>query len=123
MYKRQFPIYGPQQAVGLFLLSPTKTKDLKQETRQYLAQDLYIFQHALFTEYLKRTSPKIKLTNREAEVLSWVAQGKSNTVIADILAVSPHTIDNYLRRAYAKIGVNDRTSAAVKAVILGLTAL
>ena len=118
-----FPVYGPQQAVGLFLLSPKDSKDTTPEGRFKIAQDLHMFQQAIFTEYFARHQPSIKLTPREAEVLSWVAQGKSNAVIAKILRVSPHTIDNYLRRAYTKIGVNDRTSAAVKAMILGLTAL
>lgn len=116
-----FPVYGPQQAVGLFLLSPLVTKVLTPKDRLHLAQDLYIIQQALFSEYFSRKIPPIKLTTREAEVLSWVAQGKSNTVIAEILGVSHHTIDNYLRRAYAKIGVNNRTLAAVKAISLGLT--
>ena len=118
-----FPVYGPQQAVGLFLLIPRRPKDLTLTERLNIEQDLHMFQQAIFAEYFSRHQPSIKLTPREAEVLSWVAQGKSNSIIAKILGVSPHTIDNYLRRIYTKIGVNNRTSAAVKAMILGLTAL
>lgn len=60
------------------------------------------------------------LSPREVEILRWVAQGKSNGVIADILEISPGTVDTYLRRVFEKLNVTDRTSAAVKGVSLGL---
>jgi len=115
--------YGPRQSVGIFLLKQNQDKPMGAEERLFIAQELYPFKTALFTAYAQSFETDIKLTQREAEVLSWVAQGKSNTVIADIMDVSPHTIDNYLRRTYAKIGVNSRTSAAIKALTLGLTAI
>ena len=49
-----------------------------------------------------------------------MAQGKSNGVIADILSISPGTVDTYLRRIFEKLDVTDRTSAAVKGVSMGL---
>ncbi|MEO1687227.1 MAG: LuxR family transcriptional regulator [Pseudomonadota bacterium] len=60
------------------------------------------------------------LTAREREVLHWLAQGKSNGVIADILGCSPHTVDTHTRRIFRKLGVADRISAAVQAVGRGL---
>jgi LuxR family transcriptional regulator/LuxR family quorum-sensing system transcriptional regulator CciR len=60
------------------------------------------------------------LSNREMEVLHWMAQGKSNSVIADILQISPSSVDVYVRRIFSKLGVSDRTTAAVKAFSLGL---
>lgn len=115
--------YGPHQAVGLFLLKPTQLRPISAEDALTTAQELHPFNDAMFTAYRPSLTSDIKLTQREAEVLSWVAQGKSNTVIAKIMGVSPHTIDNYLRRTYTKIGVNSRTSAAIKALLLGLTAI
>lgn len=53
------------------------------------------------------------LSEREREVLKWVARGKSNSVIADILGVSPNTVDTHLRRIYKKLDVCDRVSAAL----------
>ena len=52
------------------------------------------------------------LTPREAEVLSWVAQGKSNSEIAAILRVCTKTVDKHLERIYPKLGVENRTAAA-----------
>ncbi|QUJ75460.1 LuxR family transcriptional regulator [Sulfitobacter albidus] len=60
------------------------------------------------------------LTKREREVLEWIAQGKSNSVIAEILGISRHTVDTLLRRLYEKLGVNDRTTAAIRGVGSGL---
>ena len=53
-------------------------------------------------------------------MLGWVAGGKSNTVIADILGISAHTVDAHLRRICLKLGVSDRISAAVRGIGIGL---
>lgn len=52
------------------------------------------------------------LTRREAEVLSWLAKGKTNRDIGDILGLSPRTVNKHLEHVYAKLGVETRTSAA-----------
>jgi DNA-binding CsgD family transcriptional regulator len=52
------------------------------------------------------------LTRREAEVLAWVAEGKTNPEIAAILGLSPRTIGNHLARIYDRLGVETRTAAA-----------
>ncbi|RZV42686.1 MAG: DNA-binding response regulator, partial [Acidimicrobiales bacterium] len=43
-------------------------------------------------------------------------RGKSNSSIADIIGISPHTVNGYLRSVYLKTGVSDRTSAALVGV-------
>jgi DNA-binding NarL/FixJ family response regulator len=57
-----------------------------------------------------------KLTSREVEVLSWLSKGKTNRDIAQILGLSPRTIDKHLEQIYAKLGVENRTAAAAMAV-------
>jgi DNA-binding CsgD family transcriptional regulator len=51
------------------------------------------------------------LTDREAEILAWVARGKTNQEIAKLLVVSPHTVRKHLENVYAKLGVHTRTAA------------
>jgi DNA-binding CsgD family transcriptional regulator len=51
------------------------------------------------------------LTEREAEILRWVARGKTNQEIALLLFVSPHTVRKHLENAYEKLGVHTRTAA------------
>lgn len=53
-----------------------------------------------------------KLTDRETEVLFWIAQGKSNSEIGQILSTSPRTVNKHLEQIYKKLNVGNRTSAA-----------
>nr|GGH97274.1 LuxR family transcriptional regulator [Aquisalinus luteolus] len=62
----------------------------------------------------------IVLSPREKEVLYWIAQGKSNSVIASILDISDHTVDTLVRRCFSKLGVTNRVSAALRGVGAGL---
>ncbi|MAM11898.1 MAG: DNA-binding response regulator [Rhizobiaceae bacterium] len=55
------------------------------------------------------------LTVRESEVLLWIAKGKTNRDIADILGLSTRTVNKHLETIYVKLGVENRASAAVKA--------
>lgn len=56
------------------------------------------------------------LSPREAEVLAWVTQGKTNSDIAAILNASPRTIQKHLEHVFQKLGVETRTAAAVWAL-------
>lgn len=58
------------------------------------------------------------ITAREAEVLLWLSHGKQNRDIADILGMSPRTVNKHLEQVYAKLGVENRASAA--AIALGV---
>jgi DNA-binding NarL/FixJ family response regulator len=57
-------------------------------------------------------SSELGLTSREGEVLSWLSKGKTNRDIAQILGLSPRTVDKHLEQIYAKLGVENRTAAA-----------
>lgn len=56
------------------------------------------------------------LTPREAEVLLWVAQGKSNADIAIILGASEKTVKNHITHIFEKLGVEGRNAATVRAL-------
>ncbi|MEI7431276.1 MAG: response regulator [Betaproteobacteria bacterium] len=53
-----------------------------------------------------------RLTQREAEVLYWVAQGKTSKDIGDIFGSSPRTVNKHLEHVFEKLGVETRTAAA-----------
>lgn len=61
---------------------------------------------------------RLGLTAREAEVLLWAAQGKSNASIALILDMAEKTLKTHLGSVFAKLGVESRTAATLRALEL-----
>ena len=53
------------------------------------------------------------LTDREAEILALITQGKDNTEISKLTFLSPNTIKSYIRALYRKLGVGSRTQAVL----------
>ncbi len=58
----------------------------------------------------------LALTSRESEVLLWISRGKSNREIGEILTISPRTVNKHLEQVFVKLGVENRASAAARAV-------
>lgn len=77
---------------------------------------LIVMREVSDTAIIESMSLAFKLTAREAEVLYWVAKGKINRDIADILGASPATVKKHLERILAKLGVETRTAAAAMAM-------
>jgi DNA-binding NarL/FixJ family response regulator len=61
-------------------------------------------------------APALGLTPREAELLSWVVQGKTNPEIAIILGIKLTTVKKHLESIFAKLGVENRTAAVTFAL-------
>ena len=64
---------------------------------------------------IRALQDRFELTRREAEVLIWIAKGKSNKDIGEILGLSPRTVNKHLEQIFVKLGVENRASAAVRA--------
>ncbi|HEX6445856.1 MAG TPA: LuxR C-terminal-related transcriptional regulator [Streptosporangiales bacterium] len=73
---------------------------------------------ALVRPYLagSRAPDTGRLSARERQVLALVAEGRTDRAIGHRLGVSVRTVQKHLEHAYAKLGVNDRTSAALRFV-------
>ena len=118
------PVFGPYGlaafvACGRFSGAFDLT-DIQLRVLQLASQEL--FSRTLILQ--KRDAPAPPhLSEREVEVLQWLARGKSNAVIAAILGVSPHTVDTILRRAFVKLEAPNRISAVLKALRSGLITL
>jgi DNA-binding NarL/FixJ family response regulator len=67
-----------------------------------------------------REAQEAKFTDRERQALCLLAMGKTNRQIAQEMLVSVSTAKAYVGRVIEKLGVSDRTQAAVRAVELGL---
>lgn len=61
------------------------------------------------------------LSDREAEILALITQGKSNVDIARLTYLSPNTVKSYIRTVYRKLGVASRTQAVLWGVDHGFT--
>jgi DNA-binding response OmpR family regulator len=82
-----------------------------------IGQDEHLFRLTSQTQASdgERLRQHFSLTGRESEVLVWIAKGKSNRDIAEILGLSARTVNKHLEQIYVKLGVENRASAAVKA--------
>jgi len=58
-----------------------------------------------------RTSQPLGLSLREAEIMSLIAQGRSNGEIATVLVLAEKTVKNHVNRIYAKLGADSRAAA------------
>ncbi|NHT78240.1 response regulator transcription factor [Rhizobiaceae bacterium CRRU44] len=115
--------------IALFLLERTLGKDaplvienagvpvLQLAFLGTIGSDEYLFRLTAVSQTTDEEALRrhFSLTMREAEVLVWIAKGKSNRDIAEILGLSARTVNKHLEQIYVKLGVENRASAAVKA--------
>lgn len=80
-----------------------------------LGESMLLLSHAAPQARASRTLQQVALTPRETEVLSWLSKGKTNRDIADILGMSPRTVNKHLEHIFEKLGVETRTAAAAVA--------
>jgi DNA-binding CsgD family transcriptional regulator len=63
---------------------------------------------------LEETRGLLDLTPRESQILAWVARGKTNREVAELLWIAPTTVRKHLENVYAKLGVTTRTAAVAR---------
>ena len=114
------PVFGPHRVNGLIAFGfPEVVADLDAEALNSFER-IATYYHNKLVRSFDQDSAGFTLSPREAEVLKWIARGKSNLDIGLIIGVAPATIDTYVRRIYEKMGVHDRVSAAVKGITVGV---
>ncbi len=98
-----------------YLVKPVKVDDLLEAIAARLerAQQQTEFK-ADFTSAVPLE--KLGISAREAEILLWVAQGKSNFETSIILGISAATVKKHLENIYAKLGVESRNAASLRAL-------
>jgi len=98
-----------------YLVKPVKVDDLLEAIAARLERAQ---QNGGFKADFKSAKPleRLGLSVREAEILLWVAQGKSNFETGVILNISGATVKKHLEHIYEKLGVEGRNSAALRAL-------
>ncbi len=76
--------------------------------------------HAAMAGLHRPAAAGVTLSAREAEVLRWMADGKTSSEAVQILALSERTVNFHVGNAQAKLGAANKTAAVVKAALLGL---
>jgi DNA-binding NarL/FixJ family response regulator len=114
-----------------YLLKDVSGHDLAEAVRTVAAGGVLIepsVARKVVTEFARMASPARPpdagladpLSEREQEILQLLAQGLSNREIAERLILAPGTVKNYVTTILQKLGVRDRTQAALRARELGL---
>ena len=105
-----------------YLTKPASAEDLLDAINARLDRHLEKEQATLSKAELKpnfnssKPLESLGLTPREAEVLLWIAQGKSNSDIGTILGCAENTIQVHTARIFEKIGAENRNAATVRAL-------
>jgi DNA-binding NarL/FixJ family response regulator len=93
---------------------------------RYLSQqiaDLLTVSLSINSEASNEAGPLERLSQREREILQLVAEGKTSQAIANLLSISPKTVDTYRSRLMHKIGVNDMAGLVKFAIQHGVISL
>ena len=114
------PTSGLRHARGFFGVDNVAAEDLAKVDRSLMCA---VAQHAhLRIDRIEEEHGAgiDGLSPREAEILNWVAAGKSNPETAMILGISEATVGTHLKRLFTKLGVHDRVSAVLAGFKLGM---
>jgi LuxR family quorum sensing-dependent transcriptional regulator len=107
---------------GVHLLVLTGSTDIMLSD-EHLA-DIQLFATRLVEKSLKiipsDTMVDTNISQRENEVLQWIAEGKTSAEIATIMSLSEHTVNHYAMLAVQKLECVNRTQAVVRSMRLGL---
>lgn len=71
------------------------------------------------SDFSREREPVIELTQRELELLKWVAQGYSNKAIAQEMSISPNTVKYHIKNVLQKLGAQNRAEAVATAIRAG----
>ncbi len=121
------PLRGPRGAIAGFGAAST-TGGVSLDDPNLLSR-VNLLSHQFYAVYLSlearrmaqgQPQPYIYLTDREQEILQWCAAGKMRKEIAELTGLSAHTTDWHIKNILRKMGVNNITLAAFKALHMGL---
>ncbi|QFY41214.1 LuxR family transcriptional regulator [Candidatus Methylospira mobilis] len=100
---------------------PLTSKELREKEFEmaWLAQTIHV---GMTRCLLPKIMPEIDviLSSRERAVLRWTAEGKTAGEISSILNLAERTVNFHIRNAVAKLNAPNKTSAAIRATVLGL---
>lgn len=113
------PVFGKGHYDGFMIacFPGPKPSSADKEFLSVMAQTA----HLRFQDYIKRHPLQdVGLTQRESDVAHCLVDGQTNKKIGQTLQISPATVDSHVRNIFDKLGVQNRVSAALLLVRLGM---
>ena len=109
-------------AAGMLTLARSHDAILENELRHSEGSMSWLAHatHEAMARLHRPVTAAVTLTAREAEVLRWMADGKTSSEAARILGLSERTVNFHVANAMAKLGAANKTAGVVKAALLGL---
>jgi DNA-binding NarL/FixJ family response regulator len=98
------------EALGYLLKERVSDIGVLKDAIQRIAEGECVLDPTIVARLIRRprrTGPLDELTNREREVLALIAEGRSNQGIAEVLVLSPKTVEAHIGRIMAKLGLDD----------------
>jgi LuxR family transcriptional regulator/LuxR family quorum-sensing system transcriptional regulator CciR len=118
-----FALFGSRNRDGYATMRFAEDPDGFPKKRLQEIHSLMLSAHLQICKVMDEGRASVALSEREREVVEWMGRGKSSGDIAAILEISPETVRTYTRRVYDKLQTNDRVTATVRALKLGLIEL
>ena len=113
------PTYGPGGLNGYFGLGKGVDERFGPDNVPQYFQLYCQTVHLRYCKLVRKRRRTVNLSIKEREVMTHVVHGLSTNQIADVLGVSPNTINTHLKRVYVKMGVQDRVSATLRFLAFG----
>lgn len=119
------PCHNAQGVVGLLSLARSHDDLTPKELGEHslkMSWLAYAAHEGLSRLLVHKMMPEttVNLSAREIEVLRWTAEGKTSSEVGDIMHLSRRAVNYHINNALAKLGVFNKTAAAIKAAMLGL---
>lgn len=118
-----FSIHQPLgQIIGMGLSGSEKGVDNNLIVTRivYAAANHFFLSYSELSGWDNSLKSKPELTDREREVLFWLARGKNRSDIADICVISESSVNRHCEKAFLKLNVSSSTLAVAKAIRMGL---
>jgi DNA-binding CsgD family transcriptional regulator len=112
--------FGPYGRSSVFILSLNPSQDDPSDKDLTPVQNIVQLFFPQLLQSQRKQERAVTLTPREKEIVKWVSRGKSNPEIAQIIGISVHTVNGYLRGIYLKTQTGDRVSLSFFALHHGL---
>ena len=117
------PLYGPRGRKAFASMDFDKPLETVNLATVSMVRIIAMAAHQRLCNLIDGARIHTDLSEREKQVLAWIAKGKSTRDIGTILDVAPETVKTYRERIYQKLGVNDHIGAVIRGLKLGLIAI